>query len=462
VTATLTSTSTTTPRPEQATGSISFYRIRVEYATTSDWSTLALLDPKTVLALRLMETLGEPSFAHAALKELSLNQPLGEAEAGHEISLRVDYALSLEALGQPLEFKLQKGDIGASRVSVFRMTPDGTVLIQQVEHAGVVADSAGLNPLSFSVDLASLSDTEPLVSQVRPPEREKLLWAFYYPWYNLQSWNQWLKDWPLERYNSSDPQVIQRQVAEAQSAGIDGFISSWWGPGSDTDQNLRSLLEIAAANQFWVTIYFETLAGPNGAPLEEAEIQRWLAYAIETYRDHPAFYQLDGKPLIVIWASATVALEAWERVFASLRAEGLEAVYLAMGYDPGNLEVFDGLHDYGVFLDPNLAQTFATTARAVRNIGLLVDDPTPKIWAATVQPGYDDTLQPTRQGLVREREDGGFYRSTWEAALQSDPDWIFITTWNEWWEHTHIEPSELYGELYLEITGEYAQRWKAR
>ena len=47
-----------------------------------------------------------------------------------------------------------------------------------------------------------------------------------------------------------------------------------------------------------------------------------------------------------------------------------------------------------------------------------------------------------------------------EAALQSDPDWIFITTWNEWWEHTHIEPSEQFGDQYLQITREFADRWK--
>jgi hypothetical protein len=57
--------------------------------------------------------------------------------------------------------------------------------------------------------------------------------------------------------------------------------------------------------------------------------------------------------------------------------------------------------------------------------------------------------------------DGEFYRSTFEAALQSDPDWIFITTWNEWWEHTHIERSEEFGDQYLQITREYAGRWKA-
>ena len=56
------------------------------------------------------------------------------------------------------------------------------------------------------------------------------------------------------------------------------------------------------------------------------------------------------------------------------------------------------------------------------------------------------------------RSDGAFYRSTWEAALASDPDWVFITMWNEWWEHTHIEPSEKFGDQYLRITEEYSNK----
>ncbi|MBC7194961.1 MAG: hypothetical protein H5U37_04825, partial [Caldisericia bacterium] len=53
-----------------------------------------------------------------------------------------------------------------------------------------------------------------------------------------------------------------------------------------------------------------------------------------------------------------------------------------------------------------------------------------------------------------------YYWNTFETAIESDPDWIFITTWNEWWEHTYIEPSELYGGLYLWITYVFANKWK--
>jgi len=91
---------------------------------------------------------------------------------------------------------------------------------------------------------------------------------------------------------------------------------------------------------------------------------------------------------------------------------------------------------------------------------LLTGDAEPKAWAATAHPGHDDRPIPGREGLFRDRENGDFYRSTFDAALASDPDWIFISTWNEWWEHTHIEPSENFGELYLEITQVYAHQWK--
>jgi hypothetical protein len=90
-----------------------------------------------------------------------------------------------------------------------------------------------------------------------------------------------------------------------------------------------------------------------------------------------------------------------------------------------------------------------------------MDDPGPRIFAATVQPGYDDHLLPDRRGgQIQERLDGAFYRSTFEAALASDPDWVFITSWNEWWENTQIEPSMTYGDLYLQITREYVDQWK--
>lgn len=449
-----------TTETQQQADTVTFYRLQINFRTTSDWSTLDLPGSARILAARQVDPGTGVAQAYASLEQLGLNQPLSMAESGSPVQMTVDLAVDASQAVQPLKFVLQRGDLGDSMVRIAFIDEDQPILLKQVEHKGVT--HSGTNPLSFSVNLTPLQKNGPQTAKLSKPDLAKMVWAFYYMWYTRNDWSSsCLKDWPLERYNSADPQVITKQIEQARNAGINGFISSWWGPGSDTDYNLTKLLDIAVEKDFKVSIYFETLAGENGTPLKEDKIYSWLAYAVNRYRDHPAFMKIDGKPVIFIWASAEVPLEAWSSIFQKLETEGLDSIYLAMGYNPANLEVFDGLHDYGVFTYQNIAQTSQEMGQAVRGYALLSSEATPKIWAATVQPGYDDTLQPSRQGLVQEREDGAFYRSTWEAALQSNPDWILITTWNGWYEHTHIEPSQAFGDQYLEITRKYAEQWKS-
>lgn len=460
-----TSTSTTTPTRTLApppSETVTYYRIRVEYATTSDWSRLYLSAPQHVLTIRTIKINGEITYLEAGVEQLGLNQLLTDAEAGKSVGMVVDYAFAAEAIDEPFKFRIERGNLGYSTVNIFKMAGDTPELIKSFKYAAIVG---GPNPAYFNVALDWLRSAPPVVRTIQGKSHEKMLWAFYYPWYSLNNWSSsWLQDHPLKPYDSGNREDIARQIDQAQSAGIDGFISSWWGPETNTDTNLEKLLGIAQEKSFKVTIYFETLAGPNASPLGESQIRNWLAYAIRKYRDHPAFVKVDGKPLIVIFVSGNVPLEAWARVFASLRDQGLDAVYLAMdwGYGLSSMEVFDGLYDYSIFNYPDLKQKYLSTARGIHYYPLLSDLPTPKIWVATVQPGYDDTLQPSRQGQVQDRLNGDYYRSSWEAALQSNPDWIFITTWNEWYEHTHVEPGDLYGDQYLIITREYASLWKGK
>src|SRR5207253_10675346 len=68
-----------------------------------------------------------------------------------------------------------------------------------------------------------------------------------------------------------------------------------------------------------------------------------------------------------------------------------------------------------------------------------------RVNAATVSPGYDDGLLGRDSTLVVSRANGVLYDSQWQAATAAQPDWIMVTSWNEFWENTHIEPSERYG-----------------
>ena len=441
--------------------SVSFYRLRIELSTTARAAKITAQDTEDFLTARLVGVHGNPTRQGLTMCSVWVGQDAGT----NSIAITADYAVGPDALDEPIPYLFEQTAEGSSVLRVFNVVDDEeTELLAEIHHAGG-------DPLEFSLGLSVLKGTPPLEGEIQSVQSEKTVWAFYYPWYT-DSWNvSILQDQPASGYyNSADRAVIARHVEQAQRAGMDGFISSWWGPGSYTDQNLVTLLDIVQEKDFSVMIDFETLQGSE--PRDEATILEWLRYAISTYGDHSAFMKVDGNPVFVLWASLTVPDATWENIFAQLRTEGLEAVFLSMFAPEGprldSLEVFDGMHTYNILeiiqssdqVPTTLAQTYATTGRAVRYYPLLMDSPTSKIWAATVQPGYDDHLIPGRQSPILDREDGALYRSTFDAALNSDPHWIFVTSWNEWWEHTYVEPSELYGEQYLQITRELAGQWK--
>ena len=107
-----------------------------------------------------------------------------------------------------------------------------------------------------------------------------------------------------------------------------------------------------------------------------------------------------------------------------------------------------------------IAQYDQSMVSAIHCYPILADSPASKIAAIDVVPGYDDRLIPGRKGAVQDRENGAFYEGMFNAALASNPDWILITSWNEWWENTYIEPGQLYGNQYLTLTREFADKWK--
>jgi len=75
---------------------------------------------------------------------------------------------------------------------------------------------------------------------------------------------------------------------------------------------------------------------------------------------------------------------------------------------------------------------------------------------AAVGPGYNDSAVPGRTTPIRDREDGAFYRRSWEAAISSGRQFVFVETWNELHEGTDIARSREYGDRYIEITRECA------
>jgi hypothetical protein len=81
-----------------------------------------------------------------------------------------------------------------------------------------------------------------------------------------------------------------------------------------------------------------------------------------------------------------------------------------------------------------------------------------KISTVTVIPGYDDrTLGLPSPRPVTDRWGGGVYEALWAAALVAAPDYVLITSWNEWHEGSEIEPSVEYGATILKATASFSR-----
>ena len=268
----------------------SYYRLRISFNTKSDWASLETSDPR-VLLNRQMGTQGAPSVYTLTTNQVMIGQPGNAAAAGVAVGVTVDYAIAATNLtSSPLVFNIRGGDLNNSWAAIWNMNGLVPTFFQLADTLTTPGGTRGGKSVAFSLSgstLAQLSQSQ--IASWQTPAIQKMAWAFYYPWYPyMDNWNNpEFKDLPAQLYTSGDPAAIARQISQAKSAGLDGFISSWSGPGTWTDTFLKPILDGAQAQNFAVTPYFETLDA-NGNPQSPATIVSWLTYLLRTYGNHPA------------------------------------------------------------------------------------------------------------------------------------------------------------------------------
>ncbi|MBN1934525.1 MAG: glycoside hydrolase family 99-like domain-containing protein [Anaerolineae bacterium] len=301
-----------------------------------------------------------------------------------------------------------------------------------------------------------------LLLLVRPPvtdaQAERLVLAFYYAWYDDNTWAaDQVPDMPLSPYRSADRATIERHVSEARSAGIDAFVQSWYGPGDNpTERNFKTLLDVAQAAGFKATVDLEV-----GSPLIHNldDLKSALRHVIDVHAGHPAFLRYGGKPVILFWQNNRHSLNTWQAIRAEIDPQR-QAIWIAEGDDPRWLGVFDGLHMYTITWAVNTNPEYTASKMRKRVDEYNAVHSTQRSWVATAMPGYDDTYVAGRANTYVYPRSTEYYRETWNAAMSSAPEMIIITSYNEWCEGTMIEPSVTYGRTYLDLTRELAALYK--
>ncbi len=289
---------------------------------------------------------------------------------------------------------------------------------------------------------------------------DPLVLAFYYTWFDENTWSyDRLSDLPAQSYVSRDRGAMGRHIDQAKAAGIDALMVAWYGPGGDnqTEPNLAALLEEAAARNFKIGILFET----DSPFLGSADaISGALRHALSVHANHPAYLRVDGRPVIFFWRPTIYGVETW-RSIRNQADPGYGSTWISEGVNTAYLSVFDGHHLYSNTWNPPsdldaINQKFARwVAQARQDFGSY------KYWVATVMPGYNDVRVRPGSGFAKDREGGAYFERSWQAAIGSQPNWIVITSFNEWPEGTYIEPSAAFGDQYLQLTGRWSQQFKA-
>jgi glycoprotein endo-alpha-1,2-mannosidase len=314
--------------------------------------------------------------------------------------------------------------------------------------------------------------------------KNKRVLAFHYVWYGTPfgpagEWRGWpggyekrynpdlvfdgkrmvdSPNYPLDGpYDSLDPVVIERQFRELAQAGVDTSIVSWWGIDDYSDRVLDALVARAEGTDYRITLYYETpmVQRRKGEDTEVKRILDDLAYILGQHGHKDAWLKVDGRPVIVIYVVDTYPLDVWRQVKEGLQQAGFDPFFLGDTFNLQALSVMDGLHTYNpvgrLVRGEDLPALYRQVSEGVHKQG--------KLFAATVLPGFDDRKIRT-PGTLLTREDGGCYNKTWRAALDSDPDWVLVTSWNEWHEGSEIEPSTEDGIRYLWLTRQWVRGFK--
>ncbi len=341
----------------------------------------------------------------------------------------------------------------------------------------LVAACSFCSPLTAQTELDALSER----AKIEYVDVPRKVLAFYYPWYGNPDvkggsgrWSHWSRvdeakrqigsstNYPkLGPYDSHDPKLIAQHCHWAKQAGIDALIVSWWGKNSFSDQAMERILDGCRDAGLEATVYYETVPGPRNPEAAANDVLDVL----NRYAEHPAWLCVDDKPVVFVYGRAVgeIGLGGWLDAISQVnRRHPRKAVFFGDQLSRSAARVFDGVHTYNTAgslrgKGPTEGREWAAGTYAA---WVQAADAFRRISTLTVIPGYDDT-KIRKPGLRVDRFDGELYRVQWEQAIEADPHWVLITSWNEWHEGSEIEPSHEHGDTYLKMTAELAARFKS-
>ncbi|CAJ1947301.1 unnamed protein product [Cylindrotheca closterium] len=161
--------------------------------------------------------------------------------------------------------------------------------------------------------------------------------AYYYPWHADDFHNDegYLRDdldprqQPvLGEYDDREESVVTQHLRWSRQANINLWVTSWWGPGSQSDQTtLENILPHPKLRNHKIALFYETLGRIR--PSEDYSLQRVesdMQHMCTNFFDHPNYYTVTDlangpRPVVFMYLSRHLANRDLLRVTTELMRE---------------------------------------------------------------------------------------------------------------------------------------------
>ena len=446
-------------RGEPAPGVPTIARLEVSITTTSAW-TQVLLSPGRIAAQRLLSVPSDVKLTSLA-NGWVLTSPAGKVRT---VKLRSVFEEPSGAA--TIKVSVRKGYAGAA-IATITNTSHAPFQAAYV-HNQLPKPSSGTPGANLYTSIVSrtrlqfFGSSDPLLTHV---DARPLVLAAYYPWFGPGNYGgAKLADRPLDERDTMAYPGVLSMTEQARAAGVDGFVMSWAGE-EFSGWRFDLARQAAEATGGYVAPYLEMAEahapGDTTGKADPLIVLDWISDAVQR-ASSPAMLRSGNVPVMFVFQMSRLSPIGWYNVLAELNKRGtpvrlvgdasLKSTYSAVAW---------GTHIY----NPNFqsqAQLTQFNRDTMLDARLLAtsDATGPHLTVATVSPGYDDTnANGTLNPVVSRGAAGERYIATWDAAIAGDPDWVLITSWNEWFEGTYIEPSVEHGGLALQQTAEQTTRF---
>lgn len=426
-------------------------RLRITIATTSNWSQVRI-SPGYLAATRVVSHSREGQVSSSP-HGVKLTGVVGNG------TVVADVVLAEPNTASVLQVEVDKGALGTTEV-VIRNTNDKPYDVADITDERHDAGNTN-EPVTSTVSRNLMMSTVPL--WLPKNDYRRLALAAYYPWFANYK-NRHLADTPVDARSVWSSAGVTSMTRQAQASGINGFVVSWH--GNSKDGKAFDLVQRAAEKTGQLfTAYLEVPSAHKKNQVQPPAfvVRQWLLEALNR-RSSPSFLKAsDGVPVVFVYGMAYLTPQDWHDVLFQVAAQqGVRVHLVGDSLNPAYRPYEWGVHRYAVLASAHHLRRWSRSTELSARAQAAVNPGTAStLYAGTVSPGFNDKrLRGDLNPVIKRGSRGQRYDATWSAALAGNPDWVFVSTWNEWFEDTQVEPGSRTGDRALAQTAKNIAAWR--